>query len=161
MSSKTFSALLKIVIIGVALCAAFVYIFLVPEFGQSLAEAGDGEFAYLYNPWLIVIELTALPIAAALVLAWFIAVNIGRDRGFCIQNAKLLAVISILAIVDVAYFFAACIALMFIYKVGHPSVLIFMLLACFVGVAIAVAAAALSHYARKGAELQEQSDLTI
>ena len=161
MSSKTFSTLLKIVIIGVAVCGIFVYAVLVPEFGESLASAGDGEFSYLYTPWLIVILLTALPIAAALVLAWIIAVNIGRDRGFCMQNAKLLAVISILAIIDVAYFFAASIALMLIYKVGHPGVLIFTLLACFVGVAIAIAAAALSHYARKGAELQEQSDLTI
>ena len=161
MSSKTFSTLLKIVIIGAALCCVFVYAVLVPEFGESLATAGDGEFAYLYPSWLVVIELTALPIAAALVLSWIIAVNIGHDKSFCMQNAKLLAVIAILAIADAAYFFVASMALMFITKVGHPGVVIFVFLACFVGVAIAIAAAALSHYARKGAELQEQSDLTI
>lgn len=158
MSQKTFSALLKIVIIGVALCAVFVYAVLVPSFGADLATA---EFAYLYTPWLVVIELTALPIAAALVLAWIIAVNIGRDKSFCIQNARLLAVIAVLAIADAAYFFTAVVVLTLVYKVTHPSVVIFTLIVCFVGVAIAVAAAALSHYAKKAAELQEQSDLTI
>ena len=161
MSSKTFSTLLKIVIIGVALCAVFVYAVLVPEFGESLAQAGDGEFEYLYNPWLIVIEITALPILAALVLSWIIAGNIGRDKSFCLQNARLLAVIAMLAFADVVYFFIAVTVLTFVFKVTHPSVVIFTLMVCFVGVAIAIAAAALSHYARKGAELQEQSDLTI
>ena len=161
MSQKTLSILLKIVIIGAALCIAFVYAWVIPELGVPLAEAGDGEFAYLYTPWLVVIELTALPIAAALVLAWLIAVNICRDKSFCEQNAKLLAVIAVLAIADAAYFFAAVIALALIYKVIHPGVLIFTLMVCFAGVAVGIAAAALSHYAKKGAELQEQSDLTI
>ena len=161
MSQKTFSTLLKAVIIGVALCAVFVYAVVVPELGLPLAEAGDGEFAYLYVPWLVVIELTALPIAAALVLAWLIAVNVGHDKSFCMQNARLLAVIAVLALADVAYFFTAVTVLTFVYKATHPGVLIFTLMVCFAGVAIAVAAAALSHYAKKGAELQEQSDLTI
>lgn len=161
MSQKTFSTLLKIVIVGAALCIAFVYAWVIPELGVPLAEAGDGEFAHLYTPWLVAIELTALPIAAALVLAWLIAVNIGHDKSFCVQNARLLAAISVLAIADAAYFFVAVTALTLIYKVMHPGVAIFTLMVCFAGVAIGVAAAALSHYARKGAELQEQSDLTI
>lgn len=161
MSSKTFSTLLKIVIIGVALCAVFVYAVIVPDLGLPLAEAGEGEFAYLYTPWLVVIEITALPILAALVLAWIIAVNIGRDKSFCMQNARLLAVIAVLALADVVYFFIAVTVLTLVYKVTHPSVVIFTLIVCFAGVAIAVAAAALSHYARKAAALQEQSDLTI
>ena len=80
---------------------------------------------------------------------------------FCRQNAKLLAIIAILAIADAAYFFTAVVALGLVYKVWHPGVVIFTLMVCFAGVGVAVAAAALSHYARKGAELQEQSDLTI
>lgn len=161
MSQKTFSTLLKIIIIGAALCIAFMYAWVIPELGVPLAEAGDGEFEYLYTPWLVAIELTALPIAAALVLAWLIAVNIGHDKSFCRQNAKLLAIIAILAIADAAYFFTAVVVLGLVYKVWHPGVIIFTLMVCFAGVGVAVAAAALSHYARKGAELQEQSDLTI
>ncbi len=158
MSSKTFSTLLKIVIIGVALCGVFVYAVLVPEFGGDMAVE---EFAHLYTPWLVIIELTALPIIAALVLSWIIAVNIGHERSFCLQNARLLAVIAVLALADAMFFFVASMVVMLVTKVWHPGVVIFVLLACFAGVAIAIAAAALSHYAKKGAELQEQSDLTI
>ena len=160
MSQKTFSTLLKIVIVGAALCIAFVYAWVIPELGVPLAEAGDGEFAHLYTPWLVAIELTALPIIAALVLAWLIARNIGLDRSFSRQNAKLLGVIAILAAADSAYFFIAN-AVMLLLNMSHPGIMIFSLIACFAGVAVCVAAAGLSHLVLKAAKLQEQSDLTI
>ncbi|MBO4849158.1 MAG: DUF2975 domain-containing protein [Clostridia bacterium] len=162
MDQRKLSLLLKIVIIGVALCAAAVYLWIVPEVcGRPLAEAGDGEFAHLFIPWLIIISVTALPVAAALVLAWLIAANIGRGRSFCPQNAKYLSVIALLAGIDAAYFFAASVILMIVTRVWHPGAVLLVLFACFAGAAICVAAAALSHYAYKAAALQEQSDLTI
>ena len=42
-----------------------------------------------------------------------------------------------------------------------PGIILFSLLVVFIGIAIAVAAGALSHLVRKAALLQEQSDLTI
>ena len=160
MSQKTLSLLLKIVLIGVALCVLAVYAWIVPELGAPLAEAGDGEFAHLYVPWLIIIELTALPVIAALVIAWMIACNIGRDRSFCRQNAKLLAVIAVLAAADGAYFFIANVV-MLLLNYSHPGMLIFSMLACFAALAVCVAAAALSHLVYKAAKLQTESDLTI
>ena len=44
---------------------------------------------------------------------------------------------------------------------SHPGVALASLLGVFAGVAVAIAAAALSHLVRKAAELQEQSDYTI
>lgn len=161
MNQKTLALMLKIIIIGVALCAAAVYIWIIPqELGKPLAEAGNGEFAYCYTPWVIIVSLTALPVAAALVISWMIADNIGKDRSFCIQNAKLLAVISVLAIADTVYFFIANIV-MLLLNMSHPGVMLISLFICFVGVAAAVVAAALSHYAYKAAKLQNESDLTI
>ncbi len=160
MSQKTLSLLLKIMIIGVALCLAVVYAWVVPELGAPLAEAGDGEFAPLYVPWLVIIELTALPIIAALVLAWIISDNIGRDRSFCLQNARLLGVISLLAAADAGYFFIANVV-MFLLGKNHPGLLLGSVIACFAGAVICVAAAGLSHLVRRAAKLQEQSDLTI
>lgn len=160
MSQKTLSILLKTVIIGVALCLAAVYAWIIPEVGAPLAEAGGGEFAHLYVPWLVIIELTALPIIAALVLAWIIANNIGHDRSFCKQNAKLLAVIAVLAAADGAYFFIANVV-MLLLDYSHPGMLIFSLLACFAAVACCIAAAGLSHLVYKAAKLQTDSDLTI
>lgn len=160
MSQKTLSVLLKVMIIGVALCLAAVYVWVVPEIGGPLAESGEGEFRSYYVPWLVIIELTALPIIAALVLAWIIAENIGRDRSFCMQNAKLLGVISLLAAADAAYFFIANVV-MLLLNMNHPGLMLFSVLACFAGVVICVAAAGLSHFTRKAAKLQTDSDLTI
>lgn len=161
MKQKTLALLLKIAIICVALCAALVYCWIVPDIcGKPLAEAGDGEFAYMYVPWLVVISITALPVLASLVLAWMVSVNIGKDRSFCMENAKHLAAIAILIGADVAYFFIANVVLLFC-SMNHPGLFLLSVLVCVVGTAIAVAAAVLSHFIRKAAELQEQSDLTI
>lgn len=160
MNQKTLSILLKAVIIGVALCLIAVYAWIIPDMGAPLAEAGDGEFAHLYVPWLIIVELTALPVIAALVLAWIIANNVGHDRSFCRQNARLLAVIAVLAAADGAYFFIANVVMMLL-NYSHPGMLVFSMLACFAAVACCVAAAALSHLVYKAAKLQNDSDLTI
>lgn len=160
MKQKTLSILLKIIIIGAVLCCVVVYAFVIPSLGKDLAMEGDGEFAYMYLPWYLFILGTAIPLAAAAVVAWIIASNIGRDRSFCMANAKLLAVFAILAAVDTAYFFIGNVIFVFL-NMSHPGVVLFSLFICFAGIAITVASAALSHYARKAALLKEQADLTI
>ena len=82
------------------------------------------------------------------------------DRSFCIENAKLFQWISVLAITDAAVFFAGNIVYLFL-NLNHPSILLFSLLIVFVGVAVAIASAALSHLVLKASVLQEQSDWTI
>lgn len=160
MKQRNFALLLKIMIVGAVICAAVVYAFVVPELGKSLVEKGGEEFEGYYLPWYLFVLGTALPVAAAAVLAWLIARNIGQDRSFCEQNAKLLAAIAILAAADAAYFFIGNIVLMLL-GMNHPGLLLASLLPCFAGAAIAVVCAALSHYAYKGAKLQSESDLTI
>ena len=93
-------------------------------------------------------------------MGWKIAVNIGKDRSFTLENARLLQIISWLAAGDAAFFFLGNIVLFFL-NMNHPGILLISLLICFAGVAVAVAAACLSHLVRKAADLQEQSDLTI
>ena len=44
---------------------------------------------------------------------------------------------------------------------SHPGVVLASFVVVFVGVAVAVASAALSHLVKKAAALQEQSDWTI
>ena len=105
MEQKKFSVLLKVIITGAVICCVLVYALIVPAVGHSLVEAGGEEFAPYYLPWYLFVLGTALPIAAAAVLAWLIAGNIGRDRSFSRENAKYLSVIAILAAADAAYFF--------------------------------------------------------
>lgn len=160
MRQKTLSNWLKFIIVGVGLCGLVVYLLVVPMLGQTVAAAEDGLFDRLYWPWLVLIWVTALPIYAALAFGWIIAVNIGKDRSFSVENARLLKWISGLAAGDAAFFFIGNLLYLFL-NWSHPGITLLSLVVVFVGVAISVAAAALSHLVMKAALLQEQSELTI
>ena len=107
--------------------------------------------------WLIVFCYVPM---SGLVLAFMIALNIYRDRSFCLANARLLAWIAVLAAADTVYFFVGNIILA-LNSMHHGGFFMICMLVCFAGVAVTVTASALSHYARKAAELKEQADLTI
>ncbi len=160
MKQKTLAIMLMVVIIGVAICAAIVYAYIVPHFGLELATSGKGVISPKYLPWLVFTSLTAIPVAIVLIMSFIISVNISRNRSFCMENARLLAIISILAAVGTFYFFAGNVVFV-IVKMHNGGFFVLNMLVCFAGFAMSVAAAALSHYARKAAALKEQADLTI
>lgn len=160
MKQSALSTWLKFIIIGVGICGLIVYGTVIPMLGQALAEYLHGAFDHCYWPWLVLIWITAIPCYMVLVLAWKIASNIGLDKSFTVANAKYLKWISFLAIADAAIFFGGNIVYLFM-NLNHPSIVLFSLLIVFVGVAVAIASAALSHLVLKAEELQEQSDWTI
>ena len=159
MGQKALSKWLKAILIGVGVCGLIVYFLILPEVGRSTIDSYS-EFSGWYWPWLIFLWATGIPCYTALVFGWKIAANIGKDRSFSMENAKLLKWISWLAAGDAAFFFAGNVVFLFL-NMNHPGVLILSLLVVFAGVAVAVAAAALSHLVEKAAALQEESDLTI
>ena len=159
MKQDKLASWLKFIIIGVGLCGLIVYALIVPMFGQAQVLEAP-EFAYFYMPWLIFISLTAIPVYIALFFCWKVASNIGNDRSFSMDNARLLKWISWLAAADSAYFFIGNIVLLFM-NMSHPGVTLMSLIVVFGGVAITIASAALSHLIVKAADLQEESDLTI
>ncbi|MBR0416723.1 MAG: DUF2975 domain-containing protein [Firmicutes bacterium] len=159
MEQKALSKWLKIIIVGVGICGLVGYFLIIPAFGQSMVRDYP-EFSGWYWPWLIFLWGTGIPCYVALFFGWKIAANIGNDRSFSMENAKLLKWISWLAEGDAIYFFIGNIVLWFA-GMNHPGVVLAMFLVVFAGVAIAVAAAALSHLVKKAAVLQEESDLTI
>ena len=159
MKQDKLAAWLKFIIVGVGLCGLIVYALIVPMFGKGqIADAP--EFAGWYIPWLIFISLTAIPVYIALFFCWKVASNIGDDRSFSMDNARLLKWISWLAAADSVYFFIGNIALL-LMNMSHPGVTLMSLVVVFGGVAITIASAALSHLIVKAADLQEESDLTI
>lgn len=160
MKQTSLSKWLKFIIIGVGICGLIVYALVIPALGQAVAAAENGVFDYCYWPWLIFIWATAIPCYIALGCAWKIAVNIGADKSFSHSNAKLLQWISVLAAGDAAFFFLGNILLLLL-NMNHPGIVLFSLIVVFAGVAVAVAAAVLSHLVMKAADLQEQSDWTI
>ena len=150
---------LKFIIIGVALCGFVVYAFVIPSIGQGFAYDYP-EFSGYYMPWIVFIALTAVPVYIALYLCWKVADNIGHDRSFSLSNAQHLKWISWLAAADSAYFFIGNVVLTLL-NMNHPGILFISLVVVFMGVAVSIASAALSHLVLKAADLQEQSDLTI
>ena len=159
MRQESLSRWLKGILIGLAVCGVVVYVFVIPSCGKTLTEDYP-EFEGRYWPWLIFLWLTGLPCFAALVLGWRIAESIGKDRSFSPENAKQLKRISRLAAADSFFFFAGNAAFLLL-DMSHPGVMLGSMLVVFAGIAIAVAAAALSHLVLNAADLQEQSDLTI
>ena len=159
MNPKRISIWLKIILAGIYVCGAFVYLWVIPELGTSI-KTMNPDFSYCYAPWLGFISITAIPCVAGLSLAWKIAANIGDDRSFTKENAKSLRWISILALGDAAYFLMGNI-LLILLNMHHPGLFIMAVAVVLVGIAIAAAAAALSYLVGRAALLQEQSDLTI
>ena len=159
MEQKTLSKWLRIIIIGAGIVGLIVYFAIIPAYATETRTLYP-EFSDRYWPWLVFIWITAAPCYAALVFGWKIALNIGKDRSFSKENARYLKIIAVLAAVDSIYFFIGNVVLLFA-NMSHPGVTLFSLLIVFVGAAISVASAVVSHLVQKAAVLQEQSDLTI
>jgi len=159
MEQKALSKWLKAVLIGVGLCGLAVYLFVIPGYGRSLVYEYP-EFSGRYWPWLAFLWVTGIPCYIALWFGWKIAAGIGRDESFTLSNARYLKWIAWLAAGDAVFFFLGNIFLLLL-DMSHPGVVLLSLLVVFALIAIAAAAAALSHLVRKAAALQEQSDLTI
>ena len=159
MEQKTLSKWLRIIIIGAGIVGLIVYFAIIPAYATETRTLYP-EFSDRFWPWLVFIWITAAPCYAALVFGWKIALNIGKDRSFSKENARYLKIIAVLAAVDSIYFFIGNVVLLFA-NMSHPGVTLFSLLIVFVGAAISVASAVVSHLVQKAAVLQEQSDLTI
>lgn len=148
---------LKGVVIFLAVLGAIFYGFVFP---QLIRDIGAVEFTWLVKPATVAVSLSAIPIAAALVLFWRICTEIGRDNSFCHQNAGRLSGIGFCALADTAYCVVGTVTI-FMITGGHPGVFLAAATAIFIGLAIALAAFLLSHLVLKAAELKDEHDLTI
>lgn len=159
MKQKTLSNWLKAIIVGALVAGTVIYAWIIPLLGRELVSMYP-EFAKCYIPWLTFLIISGIPCYAALVFSWKIAANIGKDQSFSLANAKLLKGISVLAASDSAFIFLGN-TVFLLLSMNHPSIILTSFFIVFLGIAISVAAAVLSHLVRKAADLQEQSDLTI
>lgn len=159
MTQKSLSNMLKALIIAVAFCGVLVYFMALPVIGVDMAETYP-EYKHCLPIYLSLFWLSAVTCYAVLVFSWLIAARISKGLSFCVENAKYLKIISVLAEVDTAFFFVGNLALL-LFNMSHPSIFAFALLVCFIGVALTIVFGALSHLVLKAAALQEQSDLTI
>ncbi len=159
MEQKHLAKWLKLILIGVGICGLIIYAFVIPMYGLSLRTEYP-EFSNRFWPWLIFIWVSGIPCFMVLYFAWKISTNIGKDISFTEQNASLLKSISVLSVIDAGFFFVGNIVLLLL-NMSHPGVVIASFAIVFVGVAVAVVSAVLSHLVKKATALQEQSDWTI
>lgn len=160
MKQKELAAALKGIVIlcllaGIVLCGL-----LIPSIGMNVAS-GNPEVAWMFWPCLTALWITCLPVLAVLALVWRIATEIGRDNSFCVKNARRLKWICCLALADTGVYLVGAIVLFALFRGLPPFLLLPFLAVIFVGVAIAVVAAVLSHLIQKAAELKADQDLTI
>ena len=159
MRQRELSIWLRCVVVLIGAAVLFLAAVFLPMVGQEAAR-GNPDYAHLYWPCLIFLWVTALPVLAALVLAWLIFASIGRDNSFCMANAKRLRAISFLALADTVLYILWTVALGFV-DLLHPSIFIASVCIVFMGLAMTVGTAALSHLTQKAAEMQAENDLVI
>ncbi len=159
MKHDLFSKCIKIVIAGTTLIGVVSCAYLIPELARVF-QRWYPELTYWVLPWLILIYVCAVPCFAAMIVAWKIADNVGKDRSFTMDNSRLFKIFSILALADSAVFGATCLIYWFL-GMNHPGLVLLQFFIVFAGLAIFVCMAALSYLVAKAASLQEDSDLTI
>ena len=159
MKPGLFSKCIRIVLVGVTLIGIICCAYVIPELGSTYAGMYP-EFAYWVLPWTILLYVCAVPCFVAMGISWRIAGNIGRDNSFCMENAKLFKLFSILALVDSAVFGTGTIVYT-LMGMNHPGLLLIDCLIVFAGLAVFVVTAALSYLVAQAAGLKEDSDLTI
>ena len=111
-------------------------------------------------PWLSFIWLLGIPCYIVLVIFWGICDEIRKDNSFSMKNAKALAIISKLAMVDSILCFSGIVTFS-MFQMMHISILVLGILVVSVGIAISVIAAALGHLVQKASKLKDENDLTI
>ena len=156
MSQKKLSLWLKLIIVGCALCGVVLFGFILPGWLQAKAAQSENPVHGL----TIFMWIAAVPCYAVLACGWRIANAIGKDRSFCAENARMLKVIAMLAAGDAAYVLLGNVVFLLL-RWNLPALALISAFVCFVGLAISVGAACLSHLVLKAAKLQEENDLTI
>lgn len=159
MKQRELSIWLRGVVALIAAAVLFLAAVFAPALGAEAVRQSPSMAGY-YWPCLIFLWCTALPVFAALAIAWRIFAEIGRDNSFCEKNARRLRTISLLALVDTLLYIAGVVALG-VLRVLHPGVFTGLMCIVFMGLAMTVGTAALSHLAKKAADLKVENDLVI
>lgn len=159
MKQRELSIWLRAIAAGVAVAVIALGFGLLPNIGETFMT-NYPESAYLYTPILVFVWTTVLPVIIALILAWQIFSEIGKDNSFCEANSKRLKYISIMAVIDTTLYFAAAIIMAILGEL-RPGMLVTAICVVFMGLCMTVASAALSHLTKKAASLKRENDLTI
>lgn len=159
MKQKELSIWVKAIVILGFVCVLFLDAVYVPAIGREIAAAEE-ELSQLFWPCLIYFWLSTVPVMVFMVLIWRIAVEIGRDNSFCLENAQRLKLCCFLAAGDTVYYLLGGVVLT-ASGLMTVSLLILGFGVCAIGAAISVICAVASHLTQKAAFIRSENDLTI
>jgi len=165
MQQKTLVSWLKAIIILFGILLAILLFVVVPSVGQR-AVADTPEAAFLFWPCLAGIWLMGVPVYLMLIEAWKVCRRIADGRPFCRENARSFVSVGQYCLADCGILFTgnvvyAAVTLPKGLDVYPMVVPVLSLLLIFIGLAVAVAAATLSHLVYKASDINEENELTI
>ena len=156
MSQKALSVILRVICALCCIVLGFVIycdIFL----GGNLFF---GEESRLYYFSETVVAVCAAAVIAAVIIAWRMFSDIGRNLSFTDKNAKRLSIISGLFLADTVIFVIFFgIAVFSGEELGLMSIVMMGII--FIGVSLSVICACLSHLIKKAAEIEKENELTV
>lgn len=159
MEQKRIAMILKAFTILVAVVGALFFFWYVPVIIEELSVTIEGT-AHLRWPGTIGMWVIALLCYIALWEFWRICTRIGNDNSFCMENARSMKHIGILAFLAVLLIIGGEIYMLWIHCWGAAELIaVFFLL--IVGCGIGVVCLSLSRLIRNAAQLKEENDLTI
>lgn len=159
MDQKKLSQWLRVILLGVVACSIVVYFAMIPLWGLRIVERNP-EQAHGYWPWLIFLWCTAVPCYLSAFWGWRITGEIRRDNSFSHENGAYLHRIMVAMLADAAFFFLGNIGMLCL-GMSDFGVFFTAVLVCFLVVAVATAAAALSHLVEKAARMREENESII
>lgn len=159
MSQKGLANSLKAAIVGVGICGLTIYFYFLPSWGRMIVHYAP-KYERCCPAWILFLRVTAIPCYLVLACCWKVASEIGRDNSFSAVNARLLKYIAGFAAFDSVLLFAGNLVF-YVFGMNHSGLMLFSVVVVFIGIAVTVAASALSHLVYKAASLKEENELTI
>ena len=159
MKQSRLALCLKICTIIIAVVAATLLYHILPT-GVDVCLEELLSYAWLALPSKVIIYLSSIPCAIALIAFFLICTEIGHDNSFSRINVKRLILISVCAMCGVVLC-AAEFLLLFSAGALHPAIMLLCIAISLFGVTVSAAAAILSHLVEKACALREEHDLTV
>ncbi len=159
MEQKYLAKWLKVITLITGVIGLVVFFLILPVLGMDMVSK-NASLENLYWPWIVLIWIVAIPCFVALGIFYKICIEIGDDNSFSKKNAKSLKTISLLAICDSVFFFVVSMVFSIIWS-SSLVVIITVLILVFIGIAIGVLSASLSHLVLNASEIKNENELTI
>ena len=160
MRQKELSLWLRVLVWVVGLFLILACIFLAPVIAQEAQLAVPEHQEAAWWGTLAFLYVSAMVGAWALIEAYLIFRDIGRDRSFTQVNADRLRTVSLLALADTILYVAAAGVMLALRALSPGSIVVLGAVILF-GAGASAASAALSHLTAKAASIQDDNDLTI